>query len=310
MNKCLYCYQEVESGDFHKKCSLLFFGTETPPVLEYSLSEMNALAKEVIERSIAVPGVQPKLSMSVLSEALSPQRLTVVGALGGNYIFKPPTSEYIEMPGNEHFTMRVAELFSIRTVPSTLIRLQSGELAYLTKRIDRREDDTKIHMLDMFQITEAVDKYKSSMEKVSRALTAFTSNTGYDILQLFEWTLFSFLFGNNDMHLKNFSMIKSTHGWELAPAYDLLNVSVLNPKDKEELALTMNGKKSRLKMKDFQQFSQHLGLTKKQENVVYKRFTTQLPNMKGLLAISFLSAPIRKEYLAVVLKRYQQLDLG
>jgi len=310
MNKCLYCYQEVESGDFHKKCSLLFFGTETPPALEYSLSEMNALAKEVIERSIAVPGVQPKLSMTVLSEALSPQRLTVVGALGGNYIFKPPTLEYIEMPENEHFTMRVAELFKIRTVPSTLIRLQSGELAYLTKRIDRRDDDTKIHMLDMFQITEAVDKYKSSMEKVSRALTAFTSNIGYDKLQLFEWTLFSFLFGNNDMHLKNFSMIKSIHGWELAPAYDFLNVSVLNPKDTEELALTMNGKKSRLKRKDFQQFSQHLNLTKKQENAVYKRFSTQLPNVKGLLAISFLSVPIRKEYLAVVLKRYQQLDLG
>src|SRR5690606_13677920 len=134
------------------------------PRLEYSLDQMSELAKNVVERSISVPGVQPKLSMSLINEMKEEGhfRLTVVGALGGNYIFKPPSPHYPEMPENEHVTMRNAEAYGIQTVPSTLIRLKSGELSYITKRLDRTEDGRKIHMLDMFQITEAFDKYKSS----------------------------------------------------------------------------------------------------------------------------------------------------
>lgn len=167
-HKCLYCYQPLEtSGDFHEKCAKQFFGTSEVPILTYSLNEMSELAKQVVERSVAVPGVQPKLSMSMIKEnAGSPEnRLTVVGALGGNYIFKPPSDHFPEMPENEHVTMRIAEAFGIKVVASSLIRLQSGELSYITKRIDRTIKGEKIHMIDMFQIIEAFDKYKSSMEK-------------------------------------------------------------------------------------------------------------------------------------------------
>src|SRR5690606_33233997 len=131
---------------------------------------------------------------------------------------------------------------------STLIRLASGELSYLTKRIDRSEKEEKIHMLDMFQITEAFDKYKSSMEKVGKALEQHSANPLLDKILLFELTLFSFLVGNNDLHLKNFSMIEDSSGWILAPAYDLLNLNILNPEDTEELALTLCGKKNKFKI--------------------------------------------------------------
>jgi serine/threonine-protein kinase HipA len=116
-------------------------------------------------------------------------RLTVIGALEGNFIFKPPTIHYPEMPQNEHVTMRIAEAFKIKTVPSSLIRLKSGELAYITKRIDRCYNEEKIHMLDMFQITEAYDKYKSSMEKVGKALHIYSSNTLLDKFIFFELTI-------------------------------------------------------------------------------------------------------------------------
>ena len=110
-SKCLYCYQVIKSnGDFHEKCSLEFFGTKNPPNLSYTLDQMTELAKNVVERSIAVPGVQPKLSLTVVREALNngdSGRLTVVGALGGNYILKPPSLHYAEMPQNEHVTMRM-----------------------------------------------------------------------------------------------------------------------------------------------------------------------------------------------------------
>jgi serine/threonine-protein kinase HipA len=124
---------------------MTFFGTHTPPKIEYSLDEMEKLAKNIVERSVAVPGVQPKLSMSVINKTKenSDTRLSVVGALGGSYILKPPSTRFPEMPENEHATMRMAESFGIRVVPSSLIRLVSGELSYITKRVDRMKTEKR-----------------------------------------------------------------------------------------------------------------------------------------------------------------------
>jgi len=195
-HKCLYCYKELKDEvDYHERCSLEFFGTKVPPRMEYSLKDMDRLAKDVVERSVSVPGVQPKLSLTLVNQSLdqgSVSRLTVVGALGGNYTFKPPSVYYPAMPENEHVTMRIAEEFGIPVVMSSLIRLASGELGYITKRIDRTKEGGKIHMLDMFQVLEAVDKYKSSMEKVGRAIGDYSVNTLLDKLYYFELALFSF----------------------------------------------------------------------------------------------------------------------
>lgn len=310
-NRCLYCYEPIAAGnDFHEKCASVFFGTTTAPLLEYSLDQMDALAKKVVERSIAVPGVQAKLSMTLVkSTTEKSDRLTIVGALGGLYIFKPPSDQYQEMPQNEHLTMRMAEAFGIRVVPSSLIRLASGELAYITKRIDRTEGGEKIHMLDMFQITEAFDKYKSSMEKVGKALDSYSNNTGLDKLFYFELAVFSFLTGNNDMHLKNFSMIESTSGWVLSPAYDLLNVSIVNPDDAEELALSLAGKKRKLTRDNFIQFGKGLGLTDKQVEGVFKRMKKSNPKAKNWIDRSFLSEEMKIAYHQLTDDRYKQLGL-
>lgn len=308
MSKCLYCYKITAFGkDFHSKCSKSFFGTEEPPKILYSLSEMSDLAKNVIERSISVPGVQPKLSMSVFNEDGTDKRLTVVGALDGNYIFKPPSDEFEEMPANEHVTMKIAEIFDIKIVPHSLIRLASGELSYITKRIDRADEDLKIHMIDMFQITEAFDKYRSSMERVGKAIEMYAENILLDQLRLFELVIFSFLTGNNDMHLKNFSMIKNKYGWSLAPAYDLLNVSIVNPDDKEELALTLAGKKRKFNKEHFIAFGLGLGLNKKQLNGVFKRFKKNAPKVKLLIAESFLSENKKEDYIDLFNKRFDVL---
>jgi serine/threonine-protein kinase HipA len=311
-NKCLYCYEPVRIGhNFHEKCSLEFFGTPTPPVIEYSLDQMDELAKNVVERSVSVPGVQAKLSMSLVKEAKekSDPRLTVVGALGGQYIFKPPSDRFREMPENEHVTMRMAENFGIRVVPSSLIRLASGELSYITKRVDRTEKGDKIHMIDMFQITEAFDKYKSSMEKVGKALNSHSDNTLLDKIFFFELTLFSFITGNNDMHLKNFSMIESPSGWVLSPAYDLLNASILNPDDEEELALTLAGKKKKLKQDHFVQFGKGLGLTDKQIKGAFKRIERNTPKAIEWIDRSFLSEDMMNVYKEVLEKRYKRLGI-
>ncbi|MDP3352953.1 MAG: HipA domain-containing protein [Flavobacteriaceae bacterium] len=309
-HKCLYCYKALtDEIDFHEQCCVAFFGTKEAPVLDYTLSQMTELAKNVVERSVTIPGVQPKLSLSIVNEArdTTDKRLTVVGALGGNYIFKPPSEDYPEMPQNEHVTMRMAALFGINTVNSSLIRLQSGELSYITKRVDRTEDGQKIHMLDMFQITEAYDKYKSSMEKIGKALDNYSANTLLDKLFYFELTLFSFLTGNNDIHLKNFSMIQTNSGWVLAPAYDLLNVTILNPSDKEELALTIEGKKQKLKWEHFERFGLGLGLSDKQLGGVTKRFMKNKNNALSLIDHSFLSQEMRTMYKEVLLERFSRI---
>ena len=234
-------------------------------------------------------------------------RLTIVGALGGNYIFKPPSNDFPEMPANEHLTMCIAESFGIQVVPSSLIRLQSGELSYITKRIDRESGGEKKHMLDMFQITEAFDKYKSSYEKIGKALGNYSSNTLLDKLFFFELILFSFLMGNNDMHLKNFSMIETDTGWSLAPAYDLLNATIVNPDDKEEMALTLNGRKNKLEKIDFEMLADNLGLTQKQTEGVFQRFYKLKSKAIKLIESSFLSDKMKTLYKEKVEERYNKI---
>jgi len=310
-NKCLYCYGPIERGkDFHEKCSLAFFGTPTPPRIEYSLDQIDELAKNVVERSVAVPGVQPKLSMSLVAEStnLTHARLTIMGALGGNYIFKPPSDRFPEMPENEHVSMRMAESFGIPAVPSSLIRLASGEIGYITKRIDRTDKGEKIHMLDMFQITEAFDKYKSSMEKVGNALDTYSNNPLLDKTYFLDLTLFSFLTGNNDMHLKNFSMMENPSGWGLAPAYDLLNVAIVFPEDKEELALTLAGKKKKLKREHFEQLGEGLGLSPKQIRGTFNRVLKNKPKAFSLIDQSFLSENMKTAYREILSERYGRLE--
>ena len=311
--KCLYCYSEIASStgtEFHEQCSMEFFGTKAPASLPYSLVQMAELAKEVVERSIAVPGVQPKLSLSLVNEAVTGnnrKRLTVVGALGGNYILKPPSDLFPEMPQNEHVTMRIAQAYGIPTVKSSLIRLQSGELSYITKRIDRKDNGEKIHMLDMFQILEAYDKYRGSMEKMGLAIAKYCVNTLLDRLYYFELSIFCFLTGNNDMHLKNFSLIESGSGWALSPAYDLLNVDIANPEDTEELALTLDGKKKRLTRENFERFGQTLELNQKQIENALKRTEKNRSKVVEWINNSFLSTEYKEKYLALLEERYSRI---
>lgn len=310
--RCLYCAEplpDVHPSDFHEKCCLDFFGTNVSPTFPYNLEEMADLAKKTLERSISVPGVQPKLSLSLVEEALGASRLTVVGALGGNYIFKPPTERFPELPANEHITMLMARVFGIETVKSSLIRMSSGELSYITRRIDRTDSGKKTHMLDFFQILEGVDKYKSSMEKIGKGLASYSANTLLDLLRLFEITLFSYLTGNNDMHLKNFSMIrKDNNDWVLSPAYDLLNVTIANPEDKEELALTMGGKKNRLKKENFLKFGQGLRLNDRQLNGVFRRVIKHKPDALSCIDKSFLSTEMKSAYKTLLWERYGTIE--
>jgi serine/threonine-protein kinase HipA len=142
MTKCLYCYQALNENeqDFHTTCAKKMFGTKQAPIIDFNLKELEELAKQIVIKSVAVTGVQPKLSLDLEKHKIELSRLTIVG-LHGNYILKPPSTEYKELPQNEDVTMHLANLVKIKTAQHCLIRLHSGELAYITKRFDRNKKD-------------------------------------------------------------------------------------------------------------------------------------------------------------------------
>lgn len=310
MKKCLYCYQPLneDETDFHSACAKKMFGTTVPPVVDFDLKQLEELARQIVIKSVAVTGVQPKLSLDLEKHKSGLSRLTIVG-LSGNYILKPSSKDYAELPENEDLTMHLAELVKIKTAKHTLVRLLSGELAYLTTRFDRK-NGKKITVEDFCQLSENLTehKYRGSIERIGKLTHQFTTNKGFEAQRLFELVLFSYLTGNADMHLKNFSLIENNLGeYELSPAYDLLSTALVIPDDKEESALTINGKKSKLKVNDFNLLAQSLKINEKSLQAIYDRFHKALPKWTSFIEQSFLSKEMQENYIESLNFNYKKL---
>ncbi|MCF8380152.1 MAG: HipA domain-containing protein [Bacteroidales bacterium] len=313
-NRCLYCYQLIEGGenDFHRNCSRKIFGTEMPPLLPWSEDQMLQLAEKVIKSQTAVTGVQPKLSLEIekISKNSGPKRFTIVG-LWGNFILKPPSEVYENLPEVEDLTMHLAGISGIEVVPHSLVRLESGNLAYITRRIDRSKDQ-KIHMEDMCQLTERLTehKYHGSYEQIGRAIIAFSENPVLDIVNYFEQVLFSFLTGNADMHLKNFSLIdKPGTGYVLSPAYDMVASSLVVSGDDEDLALTLNGKKKKIRRKDFIEAFRIFDVEPKSLENIFNKFQKSFSKWDEFIEISFLPEEMKKKYKKLIREKAIQLNM-
>ena len=281
-----------------------FFGTKEIPQLNYTSNDLEKLAIQVIQDQTSLTGVQPKLSLH-LNEYEGSQRLTIVGLWGG-FICKPQTLQFEQMPETEDLTMHLAELARIDVVPHTLIRMADDTLCYLTRRIDRTVTGEKIAMEDMCQLTErqTEHKYKSSYERIAKAIGQYSSIPKMDITNYFEIVLFSWITGNNDMHLKNFSLYEPNDGMiRLAPAYDLINAAILNPKDDEELALTLNGKKKKLKHSDFIAAGLTMGLERKTIERLILKYAKLFPKMYTVINNSFLNEELKNKYIELLKER-------
>lgn len=310
MCKCLFCYRPLEKGekDFHPKCARKFFGTEKVPTFDYTCDDLEELAVQVIRDQTSITGVQPKLSLH-LKEHEGSQRLTIVGLWGG-FICKPQTAQFEKMPETEDLTMHLAELARIDVVPHTLMRMADNTLCYLTRRIDRLVSGEKIAMEDMCQLTgrQTEYKYKSSYERVAKAILQYSSMPKMDVTNFFEIVLFSWITGNNDMHLKNFSLYEPEDGViRFTPAYDMLNAAILNPKDDEELALTLNGKKKKLKRSDFISAGITMGVEQKTVERLILKYVRLQPQMDEMINKSFLTEELKKEYIELLGRRLNQI---
>ncbi len=265
---------EKEDG-WHRKCIKAFFGSETMPVLDFSDKQLTQLANDAVNKGLTVPGVQKKLSLHLSHDPQA--RLTLVDYPTG-YILKPQAQEFDSLPESENLAMRLAELVGISTVPHALIRM-NDVYAYITKRIDRdfKGDIVRQYAMEDFcQLSNRLtqDKYKGSYENCGRIIRKFSIRPGIDLSELFLRVVFSFIIGNSDMHLKNFSLIETEPGnrrFYLSGAYDMLPVSIILPEDDEQLALTLNGKKRNIKRKDFPAFAENCGISLKSAEAMLEK---------------------------------------
>ncbi|MCC8039332.1 MAG: HipA domain-containing protein [Bacteroidales bacterium] len=312
--RCLYCYKPLNDGevDFHPRCSKKLFGTAVAPELPYTRDHLGDLAREVIRAQTTLTGVQPKLSLDLQKTREGQGRLTIVGALGGHYILKPQTEHFPYLPEVEDLSMHLAEALKIETVPHSLIRFADGELSYITRRIDRSAGGRKLAMEDMCQLSERLteDKYKGSHERIARLIQQHSSVAGLDLVKYWEQVVFSFVIGNADMHLKNYSLYSpDDQGFVLTPAYDLLSTQLVMPEDPEELALTVAGKKRKLRREHFVEAMTASGLAPRVIDRIFARYPQALPRLSQLIAESFLPAPMQSRLLDIITTRLQALAL-
>ncbi len=277
MSKCLCCGKELKSetvSGWHNSCIKAFFETNEFPDIDVSKEILNQIAIDNTSKGFTVPGVQKKLSLHLSLD--NTPRLTLVNYPTG-YILKPQTEEYSSLPEMEFLIMQMAQISGIKTVPFALLRLpsQDNSFAYITKRIDRFAGQ-KLAMEDFCQLDGRLteDKYRGSYERCGKIVNGYSVNRGLDLTELYIRIVFSFAVGNSDMHLKNFSLIETKEASQeyiLSDAYDMLSTNVVIPTDKEQLALTINGKKQNIKRKDFLVFAETIGLNQKSSEKIIEK---------------------------------------
>ena len=313
---CLCCGKPIkdnnESSGWHKTCIKKFFTTTVIPEIEITDSVLEELAKESTNKGYTIPGVQKKLSLH-LSKEVYP-RLTVVNYPTG-YILKPQVKEFRALPEAEHIVMSMADKAKIRTVPHALVKSKDS-YAYITKRIDRvfsKDSNVKLIAMEDFcqlDLRLTQDKYKGSCERCGNIIKKYSSRSGLDMTELFYRLVFSFIVGNSDMHLKNFSLIESESGsgeYHLSPAYDLLPVNVIIPEDKEEFALPINGKKRNIHRKDFLIFAVDCGIAKLAAEKMIGQLVSMEPIFIEMCCNSLMPQDMKEAFIELVDKRVSAL---
>lgn len=279
------------------------FGIDREPFIDLTLSGVSLKAQEMVGK-MSISGVQPKLSVKLADRGGDPH-LEVTGE-GGQYILKPQVQAFANLPENEELCMTIADDVGIDAPAHCLVHLKDKSLAYVVKRFDR-EGRRKIHQEDFAQILGKQNKYDGSVEEIGRKLKEVSEVPGLDVQLFFERVVFNFLIGNGDAHVKNYSVIYNEEGLvRLAPAYDLVCSRIVIPEEADESALTIQGKKSRIKRKDMDILAEHLGIPQK---VRFEKFAGQKELFRSRLAESLLPKDLVKDFDKLLIARFQRLGL-
>ena len=320
VKRCLCCYKPVEDeqGFYHPKCAKKLFGTTKAPLLPYTRDNIEELALHILEQSTSVTGVQPKLSLDINRGGKNePDKLTIVG-LWGNYILKPQSPVYDSMPELEDLTMKLAEVSGIATAPHGLIPMEDGELAYITKRMDRGDKGEKYSMLDMCQLTNRLTehKYRGAYIQLAETIKKYSSAPMLDVQHFWEVVIFSWLTGNSDMHCKNFSLIeKGNDGYHLSPAYDLLAVKLTGINDDDELAMPLvgyaqddNNAIAGFDRHSFIQAMTDSGITERISERIVDKMVSSSNKWSDIIDSSFLNDKLKSDYKSLIQERIKRIE--
>lgn len=308
MNRCPISYKMCGDQKYSLEgLHMLSKSLSKALLFPYTKDEQLRLAARYATK-LSIQGVQPKLSVRL---NVQEGQFEIVETKG-TYIVKPPNPYFQDLPEIEDLTMRLASIIEIQTPLHGLVYCQDGSLSYFIKRFDRYGHHKKLSVEDFAQLSGATreTKYNSSMEHIATIIEQFCSFPLLEKLKLFRITLFCFLVGNEDMHLKNFSLIRRADKIELTPTYDLVNSTIIL-QSKEELALTLKGKKSKFKREHFVDYYGHERL-KLNWNIIeqeLERLKMALSQWHELIAISFLSQEMKQAYHELLETRAKRLGL-
>lgn len=305
MNRCPITYELCGMDKYSEKGLRMI-----APKLTY-LNDLPYTAVELRQeaanraKKLSIQGVQPKLSAAI---SIVDQEFKIVDQFG-TYIIKPQNDLFPQLPENEDVTMRMAKVFGLEVPFHGMIYGKDGSLSYFIKRFDRYGKGRKYATEDFAQLTGNTrdTKYRFTMEKLIPVLDEYCSFPAIEKVDFFKRVLFCYLTGNEDMHLKNFSLITKNGKTTLAPIYDFLNSTIAIKNPEEEIALTLKGKKSNLKATDFIEYyaKDRLQLNDKTVAIILEQIQQVIPKWKELLEISFLSEDMKEKYLNLLESRVQ-----
>ncbi len=306
-NICLSCQisarESVLVNGYHSECSQKLFDTSEPPEILFGTADISIEVQKMAGK-LSVSGAQPKLS---LMHDPAKQHLKVV-ALGGRYILKPQTDRFPLLPENENLCINIASLYGLEVPVHGLIPLADGRLAYIVKRFDRLGHGKKRHQEDFQQLLQKKDKYNGSYEQISNFIKKHSERASSDLKKLYESALLFFVLGNGDAHLKNFSLMhNATVGCHLSPSYDIVSSRLVLPAEREEMCLSIQGKKNRITAKDFIRLAQHFGLSSQQADNIHNRLSALLPEIEKRIKESFLTTRLKTGLLEIFRERMKRI---
>lgn len=267
---------------------------------------------QVMAAALSIQGVQPKLAVTLNAN----EEAFEVASAGGTYILKPQNLLWNSLPENEDLTMRLAKSVKLEVPLHGLIYCKDGSLSYWRRRFDRPSLKSpgrlKYACEDFAQLSGAnrKTKYQGTMEKVVNVIETYTTFPLLEKEKLFRLTLFNFLVGNGDMHLKNISLLTENQLVRLAPAYDLINTHIaMGEKRQDEIALFLNDKKCNLRSKDFIDYFaiECLKLPQLRIKKIVKEIILATKKWPDIIHISFLAPTLKEDYVHLVNKRLKQL---
>ena len=279
------------------------FGRPILPIIPITLPEISATAQQLAGK-LSISGVQPKLSVRLDGNKLLPV------VRNGQFILKPQTEGFSELPQNEYLCMQMGKKFGINTADFLLLELADGSPAYLVKRFDRikkGQKSKKIHCEDMQQILGGRDKYSGSHEQIARAILEYCTFAPLELQRLFDLTVFNFVIGNGDAHKKNFSFLTTNGHISLSPAYDLVSSRIVLPEETDELALTIGGRKKRLTRQNFESFAESLKITTDYTQKRISRLINLQDEFFRMISTSTLTHTLQDRFSTIVTERMGRL---